>query len=57
MAQLEIVERDAFNDPKEEYLKTLAALPGLGVEIWKIREIANLILANDILTAILACSF
>jgi hypothetical protein len=54
MAQLEIVERDAFNDPKEEYLKTLAALPGLGVEIWKIREIANLILANDILTAILA---
>lgn len=32
MAQLEIVERDTFNDLQEGYLKTLAALPGLGME-------------------------
>ncbi len=32
MAQLEIVESVPFNDLKEGYLKTLAALPGLGME-------------------------
>lgn len=41
MPQLERVESIPFNDPKEGYLKTLTALPGLGMEIWKTREIAN----------------
>ncbi|RJQ41978.1 MAG: hypothetical protein C4545_05640 [Anaerolineaceae bacterium] len=46
MAQLEKIENVHFNDPKDGYLKTLKALPGLGIEIWKTREIAHLILAR-----------
>ena len=46
MSQWERVENVPFNDPKEGYLKTLTILPGLGMEIWKTREIANLILAR-----------
>ncbi len=46
MAQFEKVEKSPFSSPKEGFEKTLELLPGIGIEIWKKREIANLILAR-----------
>ncbi|NMC45904.1 MAG: hypothetical protein GYA52_03645 [Chloroflexi bacterium] len=46
MAQVEKVENVSFPNPKDGYLKTLEILPELGMDIWKTREIANLILAR-----------
>ncbi len=46
MSTIKKVEKVPFKTPKEGYLKALTILPELGFEIWKTREIGNLILAQ-----------